>query len=105
MNGKTEHLIRETTEKHEFLRERALRVYELLRPELAAGRSWTGDHEGYGPAERDTDDDRLIMLFELLDGSMFGDWIFGSTDYDHGCKLEVPEPDEAPGDGSLGGPV
>jgi hypothetical protein len=87
------HLIHETTEKHEYDRERALRVYETLKPELEIGRSW-GGHEGYAPTERDTDDDRIIVLFELLDGSTFGDWIFGALDFDHGVKLETRKADE-----------
>ena len=86
-------LIRNTMETHEYERERALRVYEMLRPELAVGRSW-GGHEGYAPSDRDTDDDRIIVVFELLDGSMLGDWIFGALDFDSGVDLKTVEEED-----------
>lgn len=80
-------LIHETTEPHEYDRERVLRTYEALKPEIAAG--WYGDAQGYGPRDDDSDDDKIIMLFELLNGSMFGDWLFSGTDFDHGSKLVI----------------
>jgi hypothetical protein len=85
-------LIRETKEPHDYDRRRALRVYEALRGEIAAG--YYGDAQGYGPRDDDADDDRIVALFELLDGSMFGDWIFSGTDFDHGVELVTRGEDE-----------
>jgi hypothetical protein len=88
IGGRTEKrhlLINETTEKHDYDRARALRVHQALTDEIAAG--YWGNPQGYEPRESDSDDDRIIALFELLDGSIFGDWIFSSTDFDHGTVL------------------
>jgi hypothetical protein len=87
----TELLNHETLEKHEYDRERALRVYEALRAEIAAG--YWGDAQGYAPRNEDSDDDRIVALFDLLDGSTFGDWIFSSTDFDRGVELAA-KPEE-----------
>jgi hypothetical protein len=85
-------LVHETTEPHDYDRERVLRVYAALKPEIAAG--YYGDTQGYAPRDADTDDDRIIALFELLTGSMFGDWLFSGTDFDHGVNLVTRREDE-----------
>ena len=85
-------LIHETTEPHEYDRERVLRTYEALKDEIAVG--YYGDAQGYEPREDDSDDDKIIALFELTTGSMFGDWLFSGGDFDHGSKLVTRGEDE-----------
>lgn len=81
-------LILETKESHEYDPEVALRLYDVLvaLPDVSEPMlEWPGE----------TDEDRIIALFEYLHGSMLGDTIFGSlADYDSGMTLETRGEDE-----------
>lgn len=84
-------LVHETKEEHEYDRERVLRVWEAIKEEVGAG--WFGDNGGYVETESTTDDDRIIMLFDLLAESTFGDWLFSSVNHDRGCDLVERDPE------------
>lgn len=76
-------LIHETKNEHEYDRDHALRVWHLLRAEIPVN-----DNRGYIDQDWMTDDDRIICLFELLDGSQFGDMVFADlANFDQGANL------------------
>lgn len=84
-------LVRQTKATHEYDPDQALDLWRLLIP-------WVPhDYTGFKPAEYEgmNDEDRIVLLFELLEGSTFGDMIFGSLADDDGwCDLEKRWDDE-----------
>jgi hypothetical protein len=76
-------LVHEMKNTHEYDPKKALHVWRLLRAEIPQGHE-----QGYKEYPAMTDDDRIICLFELLDGSIFGDMIFSDlADFDQGSTL------------------
>ena len=92
----TRHLLTlTTTESHDYDPARVLRAYHALAPTITEGYYGTGDAQGYEPREIDTDESRICDLFDLLGGSMLGDWLFSSGNGpDSGKALESIEDDE-----------
>lgn len=77
-------LVRKTTASHEYDPDHALDFWRVVAPWIPKESPW----DGYGEADWKSDDDRIISLFELLEGSMLGDIIFGSLADDDGyCEL------------------
>ena len=73
------------------LARRMLDLWRLLLPWVPQ------DYTGYKPHEYEgmKDEDRIVSLFEMLEGSAFGDMIFGSLADDDGwCDLEKRWDDE-----------
>lgn len=66
-------LVNETKAEYEYDRQHALAAWETLQ-----GLIPTDDTRGYTEYPAMSDDDRIILCFELLEGSQFGDMIFGS---------------------------
>jgi hypothetical protein len=86
----TQHLlVNEQKGTYEYDPERALRVWRAL-----LGLIPEGDERGYAEHENLTDEGRIIGAFELLDGSQFGDMVFGNTDLDQGSELVERRDDE-----------
>lgn len=83
-------LIRTTKETHAYDPDRALDAWrEIVRliPE--------DDNRGYTEGDWLNDEVRIIYLYELLEGSVLGDMLFGSlADLDAGTELERRWDDE-----------
>lgn len=78
-------LVHKTRETHSYDREQVLDLWRCLHPWIPSD-----DSRGYGEADWMTDDDRVVALFELLEGSQFGDMFFGSHgDGDQWSELEA----------------
>jgi hypothetical protein len=76
-------LVHATKESFEYDPARALEAWRALHPLIPED-----DNRGYGEQDWISDDDRIIQLFELLDGSQLGDMLFGSlADADGGVEL------------------
>lgn len=76
-------LVHKTSETHSYDREQVLDLWRWLHPWIPQD-----DNRGYVEYDGLTDDDRIVWMFELLDGSQFGDMFFGSlADQDGGCEL------------------
>jgi hypothetical protein len=83
-------LVNETKDEFEYDPERALRLWRLLKDEIPEG-----DDRGYVEHPNSTDDDRIVYLFELLNGSVLGDMVFGNlANFDQGSELVVRRWDE-----------
>jgi hypothetical protein len=73
----------ETKEDYEFDRGRVLALWPVLLDAIPEG-----DDRGYIEYDGLDDDGRIIAAFELLNGSVFGDMIFGSlANFDQGSTL------------------
>ena len=84
-------LVRTTKETHGYDPDHALDFWHHIAPWIPDESPW----HGYGEADWKSDEDRIISLFELLEGSMLGDIIFSShADGDAACELVERMDDE-----------
>lgn len=85
-------LVHEIKNEHEYDPAQALRVWRLLQDEIPT-EQWRS--QGYREYDGMSDEDRIVSLFELLDGSIFGDMIFSDlANLSQGSTLIVRSEDE-----------
>lgn len=79
----SERLVFQSKQELEYDRERALAMWRVIAPLIPED-----DDRGFGEHQGVDDDDRIIMLFELLNESVLGDMLFGAVNWDAWSDLE-----------------